>query len=637
MKNVIIGTAGHIDHGKTTLIKALTGRETDTLEEEKRRGISINLGFTYFDLPSNKRAGIVDVPGHEKFIKNMLAGAAGIDIVLFVVAGDEGVMPQTIEHLDILSFLNVKKGIIVLTKCDVVDNEFIELVKEDIREKTKGTFLDNAEIVEVDSISRNGIDNLVKKIDDMSNDIDDKNENSPARLNIDRVFSVKGFGTVVTGTLLEGKISIDDDLVIYPNNLKTKIRSIQVHGQSVETAYAGQRTAINISNIKVEELKRGDILAAPNSLEESMMLDVKLSLVKHTNKNLKHWDRLRLYHGAREILCRVVPLDKEITKSGESCYAQLRLEESIVAKKLDNFVLRNYSPLETIGGGIIIDTKPKKHKKFDENVISSLKIKEKGELEDILEQYLKNNLKSYKTLKDIMSYTGENEELVINAIDKLIKENKVVNINNINKVVNINNIYVHTNQYENLKKLIVELLTTYHKKYRLRSGVLKEEVRSKVESKFKTKEMDILLEKLQNEKVIKINENLVSIYDFEVVLNDKQKEIKDNIQKKLKLPEVLTILNIKDICENKYYEEVLEYMIGKDIEKLDDTYIMDKEIYEEIKINLIKYLEEFGEITLGQYRDMLNSSRKNCMIILENFDRNKITKRDDNKRTLYNK
>ena len=628
MKNVIIGTAGHIDHGKTTLIKALTGRETDTLEEEKRRGISINLGFTYFDLQSNKRAGIVDVPGHEKFIKNMLAGAAGIDIVLFVVAGDEGVMPQTIEHLDILSFLNVKKGIIVLTKCDVVDNEFIELVKDDIREKTKGTFLDNAEIVEVDSISRNGIDNLVKKIDDMSNDIDDKNENSPARLNIDRVFSVKGFGTVVTGTLLEGKISIDDDLVIYPNNLKTKIRSIQVHGQSVETAYAGQRTAINISNIKVEELKRGDVLAAPNSLEESMMLDVKLSLVKHTNKNLKHWDRLRLYHGAREILCRVVPLDKEITKSGESCYAQLRLEESIVAKKLDNFVLRNYSPLETIGGGIIIDTKPKKHKKFDENVISSLKIKEKGELEDILEQYLKNNLKSYKTLKDIMSYTGENEELVINAIDKLIKENKVVNINNI---------YVHTNQYENLKKLIVELLTTYHKKYRLRSGVLKEEVRSKVESKFKTKEMDILLEKLQNEKVIKINENLVSIYDFEVVLNDKQKEIKDNIQKKLKLPEVLTILNIKDICENKYYEEVLEYMIGKDIEKLDDTYIMDKEIYEEIKINLIKYLEEFGEITLGQYRDMLNSSRKNCMIILENFDRNKITKRDDNKRTLYNK
>ena len=557
----------------------------------------------------------------------MLAGAAGIDIVLFVIASDEGVMPQTIEHLDILSYLNVKKGIIVLTKCDAVDNEFIELVKEDIREKTKGTFLDNAEIIEVDSISRNGISNLVKKIDDMSNDIDDKNENSPARINIDRVFSVKGFGTVVTGTLLEGKISIDDDLVIYPNNLKTKIRSIQVHGQSVETAYAGQRTAINISNIKVEELKRGDVLATPNSLEESMMLDVKLSLVNHTNKKLKHWDRLRLYHGTREILCRVVPLDKEIIKSGENCYAQLRLEESIVAKKLDSFVLRNFSPLETIGGGIIIDTKPNKHKKFDEDVISSLKIKEKGELEDIINEYLKNDLKSYKTLKDIMSYTGENEKLIINAIDKLIKENKVVNINNI---------YVHISQYENLKKSTIEILNIYHKKYRLRSGILKEELRSKIEIKFKAKEMDIILDKLQNEKIIKMNENLVSLYDFKVKLNDKQKEIKDNIRKKLKVSEILTILNIKDICENNYYEEVVEYMIGKDIEKLDDTYIMDKEAYEKIKGDLIKYLEEFGEITLGQYRDMLNSSRKNCMIILENFDRNKITKRDDNKRTLYN-
>ena len=628
MKNIVIGTAGHIDHGKTTLIKALTGRETDTLEEEKRRGISINLGFTYFDLPSNKRVGIVDVPGHEKFIKNMLAGASGIDIVLFVIASDEGVMPQTIEHLDILSYLNVKKGIIVLTKCDVVDKDFIELVKDDIKEKTKDTFLHNAEIVEVDSISKNGIHELIKKIDDMSNEINDKNENSPTRLNIDRVFSVKGFGTVVTGTLAEGQISIDDDLVVYPSNLKTKIRSIQVHGENVETAYVGQRTAINISNVKVEELKRGDVLASQNSLEESMMLDVKLSLVNHSNKALKHWDRLRLYHGTREILCRVVPLDKEIIKSGESCYAQLRLEESIVAKKMDNFVLRNYSPLETIGGGIIIDTKPKKHKRFDERVISSLKVKEKGELKDILEEYLKSNLKAYKNLKDIMIYTGENEETIINSLDRLIKEKKIININNM---------YLHINQYENLKGSIVELLNTYHKKYRIRNGILKEEIKSKIENKFTTKDMDILLQNLQNEKIIKVIGNLVSNYDFKVILNDKQKEIKSNIQNKLNQAQTLTILNMKDICENKYYEEVVEYMIGKDIEKLDDTYIMDKIAYEKIKEDLIKYLEKFEEITLSQYRDILNSSRKNCMIILENFDRNKITKRDDNKRTLYNK
>lgn len=260
MKNVVIGTAGHIDHGKTTLIKALTGRETDTLDEEKKRGISINLGFTYFDLPNNRRAGIVDVPGHEKFIKNMLAGASGIDIVLLVVAADEGVMPQTVEHLDILSFLNIKNGIVVLTKSDTVDDEFRELVKEDICEKIKGTFLEDAEIIEVDSISKRGIDTLIEKIDKMSDDIEDKNENSPARLNIDRVFSIKGFGTVITGTLIEGKISIEDDLVIYPQVLKTKIRSIQVHGENKDTAYAGQRTAINISNVKVDDIKRGDVL-----------------------------------------------------------------------------------------------------------------------------------------------------------------------------------------------------------------------------------------------------------------------------------------------------------------------------------------------------------------------------------------
>lgn len=340
MKNIIIGTAGHIDHGKTTLIKALTGRDTDTLKEEKQRGISINLGFTYFDLPSNKRAGIVDVPGHEKFIKNMLAGSSGIDIVLLVVACDEGVMPQTIEHLDILNFLDIKNGIIVLTKCQKVDEDFKELVKEDIREKLEGTFLDNVDIIEVDSISGYGIDKLINKIDDISNAIESKNEYSPSRLNIDRVFSAKGFGTIITGTLLEGKIKINDELLIYPKGIKAKIRGIQVHGENVEVAYAGQRTAINISNVKVEEIERGDVLADINSLEESKMLDVKISLVKHTSRELKHWDRLKLYHGTKETLCRAVPLDKDYIKKNESAYVQLRLEEGIVVKKGDKFVDR---------------------------------------------------------------------------------------------------------------------------------------------------------------------------------------------------------------------------------------------------------------------------------------------------------
>ena len=475
MKNIIIGTAGHIDHGKTTLIKALTGRETDTLKEEKKRGISINLGFTYFDLPSKKRAGIVDVPGHEKFIKNMLAGASGLDMVLLVVAADEGVMPQTVEHLDILTYLNIKNGMIVLTKSDTVDEEFRELVKEDIRENVQGTFLEEAEIIEVDSISRKGLDELISKIDDMTEEIEDKNLNSPARLNIDRVFSIKGFGTVVTGTLIEGKISVDDDLVIYPKELPTKIRSIQVHGESVDTAYAGQRTAINISNVKVEEIERGDVLASVNSLEEAMMLDVKLSIVKHMNIGLKHWDRLRLYHGTREILCRAVPLEVEEINPGESGFVQLRLEESIVAKKGDKFVVRRYSPMETIGGGVIVDTNPRKHKRFDKNVIEALAVKEKGELTDILEEYIKANSKNYPNIKDIMSYSGENEANIKEALNKLIEENKIVAVNNM---------YMHIIQYDKLKEVLLKTLQDYHKKFRLRKGMVKEETRSKIESKF---------------------------------------------------------------------------------------------------------------------------------------------------------
>ncbi|RDY24001.1 selenocysteine-specific translation elongation factor [Romboutsia maritimum] len=626
MKNIIIGTAGHIDHGKTTLIKALTGRETDTLDEEKKRGISINLGFTYFDLPNKKRAGIVDVPGHEKFIKNMLAGACGIDMVLLVIAADEGVMPQTIEHLDILKFLNVKNGIIVLTKCDNVDKEFKDLVKEEIIEKIKGTFLEESEIIEVDSISRRGIDKLVNEIDKLSNEIDGRNEDFPARLNIDRVFSVKGFGTVITGTLIEGKIRIDDSLVIYPKQIKTKIRSIQVHGENVKTAYAGQRTAINISNVKVEDIKRGDVLALNSSLEETHMLDVKISMVNHSDKKIKHWDRLRLYHGTREILCRAVPLDKEVINNGEIGYLQLRLEESIVAKKGDEFVVRSYSPMETIGGGIIVDIAKKKHKRFDDKVIETFKMKEKGELKDILEEYLKNNTNENCTIKNMMIYRKENDNIIIDALDKLILDSKVILINNM---------YIHITQYNKIKEHMIAILNQYHKKYRLRKGMLKEEIRSKLNITLKSREVDILLANLCKEEIIKVIDNYISLYEFKINLNNKQIEIKTQIEKLVKNSGLSKILRIDEVCKDAYYKEVLEYMIYDEIIKLDDEHILHKTMYEKIKKDLIEFLNINKEITLGQYRDLIKSSRKNCMIILENFDRNKITKRIDDKRILF--
>lgn len=627
MKNVILGTAGHIDHGKTTLIKALTGRETDNLKEEKQRGISINLGFTYFDLPSKKRVGIVDVPGHEKFIKNMLAGACGIDIVLLVVAADEGVMPQTVEHLDILNYLGVKKGIIVLTKCDLVDEDFISLVKDEVKEKTKGLFIENAPIVEVDSVSGRGLEELVKKIDEISEDIEEKKIDAPARMSIDRVFSLRGFGTIVTGTLIEGKISIDDEMTIYPSEKKVKVRNLQVHGCDVKTAYAGQRTAINLSNIKVSEIQRGDVIAETGSVEESMMIDVNISLVEHCKKSLKHWDRIRVFHGTKQILCRIVPLNEDEIPYGESGYAQLRLEEKIVAKKGDRFIIRSYSPMDTIGGGIIIDTAPKKHKIYDESVIETLKIKEKGELKDIIEEYLKLNLSNYITLKDLISYTGDKEEYVKEGLDVLIKENKVIPLNKY---------YLHISHYNKLKDKTMDILNKYHKQYRLRKGILKEELRSRVDSKLKVKDMDIILNKMAEDKQIKVRDNLVSNYEFEVVFNQKQLSIKKEIENITRKNKLSCLVTKDEICnKNKFYEEVLEALIGDTIQKLDDTYYVDRDIYENMKNELINYLKQNNQITVSQFRDITNSNRKTSIAILEHFDRNRITKRIDDKRVLY--
>lgn len=627
MKNVILGTAGHIDHGKTTLIKALTGRETDNLKEEKQRGISINLGFTYFDLPSKKRVGIVDVPGHEKFIKNMLAGACGIDIVLLVIAADEGVMPQTIEHLDILNYLDVKKGIIVLTKCDLVDEEFIELVKDDVREKTKGLFIEGAPIVEVDSVSRRGLDELVQKIDEISEDIEEKKTDAPSRMSIDRVFSLKGFGTIVTGTLIEGKISVDDEMTIYPSEKKVKVRNLQVHGCDVKTAYAGQRTAINLSNIKVSEIQRGDVIAQTGSVEESMMIDVNISLVEHCKKSLKHWDRIRIFHGTKQILCRIVPLNEDEIQYGESGYAQLRLEEKIVAKKGDRFIIRSYSPMDTIGGGVIIDTAPKKHKIYDESVIEALKIKEKGEIKDILEEYLKLNLSNYITLKELVSYTGEKEEYVKEGLNALIDENKVFCINKY---------YLHISHYQKLKERVIDILTKYHKQYRLRNGILKEELRSKVDNSLKVKDMDVILNKMVEEKDIKVQDNLVSNYDFEVKFNQKQLSIKKEIEDKSRKNGLNSLMTKDDICnKNKFYEEVLEALTSETIQKLDDAYYIDKKVYENVKKDLLEYLNKNKEITVAQFRDITKSNRKISIVMLEHFDRNRITKRVEDKRILY--
>lgn len=629
MKHIVVGTAGHIDHGKTSLIKALTGRATDTLDEEIKRGISINLGFTYFNLPSGKNVGIVDVPGHEKFIKNMLAGASGLDMVLLVIAADEGMMPQTIEHIDILSYLNIKKGLVVMTKCDMVDDEMIELAEDDIREGLVGTFLEGSDILRVDSLSKRGIAELIQKIDEMSEEVEEKNNNLPARLNIDRVFSIKGFGTVVTGTIIEGQIKLNDELEIYPRGKKAIVRNIQVHGNNEEEAFAGQRTAINLANIKVNDIERGDILAAPDSLLESMMIDVKIKLLKHEGCKIENWDRLKLYHGTREILCRAVPLEKEVMKAGDEGFVQLRLEEKIVCKKQDPFVIRTYSPMDTIGGGVIIDVSKEKHSinKHIGEVIEELKIKESGDEKSILEVFLKNNSSTYPKISDMMSYVSLSKEKIEEILSQL-KAN--------GKIVEINNRIIHIDYFDFLEGKLMRILEKYHKSNPLKIGMLKQEAGTKVDSSFKAKDIDAFLALVVEDDRIKIINNLISLKEFEVKLSDEQKKMKSQLESKLDSMGYNDISTIDDICDgNKAKKEVLDSMIGTEVQLLDDEYIISTKLYEEAKGKMIDFIKKNGEMSLAEFRDMMDSSRKICMIILESFDKQKITKRVENKRVLY--
>lgn len=635
MNHIIIGTAGHIDHGKTTLIKALTGRETDRLKEEKERGISIELGFTYFDLPSGQRAGIIDVPGHEKFIRNMLAGVIGIDIILFVVAADEGVMPQTIEHLAILDLIGVKNGFVVITKSDLVEEDWLELVKEEIKESVKGTFLENSKMIPVSSTKRIGINEVIEEINRLSNLIEPKDTNDLPRLPIDRVFTIQGFGTVVTGTLLSGVLKVGDEVEVYPKSIITKIRNLQVHDKDVKEAYAGQRVAVNLANVKKDEISRGDCIAPRDTMKETMMLDVKVKLLKNLEKPIENRTRLKLYLGTDEIMCRIVLLDRDILEPGEEAFAQLRLEEKTVAKAKDRFILRFYSPMFTVGGGEILVANPGKRKRYDEDIIEELALKEEGTILDHIENILINEKNIFYSTKDIAVELSLLETNIVNEVKRLEDEGKVVNFE-INKEI----FPVHVNKLQDLIDSIKIELEDFHKKYPLRYGIPKEEIRTKYLGKNKQKLGDMIIEYLINKRVIKQFKDLLALPDFEPSLSDSDNIIKDSIidildREGFNLTKIDDMLILANKYDKKKIENLVFYMINTgDIIKLGDDYIISSSKYETAKEILRDYLKENEFITVPIYRDLLKTNRKFAIALLEHFDQIKLTKRDDDKRYL---
>lgn len=634
MKHFIIGTAGHIDHGKTTLIKALTGRETDRLKEEKERGISIELGFTFFDLPSGKRAGIVDVPGHEKFVKNMLAGAVGMDIVLLVIAADEGVMPQTEEHLAILDLLGVKRGFVVLTKTDLVEEEWLKLVIDDTRENLKDTFLENSPIIPVSSTKGIGIKEVISLIDEMADDVEERNITDMPRLPVDRVFTISGFGTVVTGTLISGTFKIGQEVQIFPGDNIGRIRNLQVHDEDTNIVHSGQRVAINIAGLKKTDIDRGNVVAPVDSMKDTMMLDVSMKLLKDIPRPIKNRTRLRLYIGTKEVLCRVILLNEEELIPGESTYAQLRLEEKVVAKRGDRFVLRYYSPMFTIGGGEILEANPTKKKRYDKRALEELKIKDKGDYSDIIERIILDKSSEFPTLKDISIYTVKPEEGIKKEIEKLKKENKVI-VFNLSKDMHI----IHIDYFNKIRDEILNELKVFHKSYPLRTGMQKEELRVKCIKGVRSKVADKFIDLLEKEEYIEqIYEN-VQLKGFKVEYNEEQLEIKKYLLDKFGEGNFLPPRKEKVFSEIPYKlkeaEQVFMSLVDeKLLIKLKEDIYLEREVYEEAITTISKYIEEKGSITVAECRDLLNTNRKVAIALLEYLDYEKITRRIKDRRYL---
>lgn len=627
MKHIIIGTAGHIDHGKTTLIKALTGRNTDRWEEEQRRGITIDLGFTYFDLKNGNRVGIIDVPGHEKFINNMVAGVVGMDLVMLVIAADEGIMPQTREHMDILGILGIKKSIIVLNKCDLVDEEWLELVEDDIQGELEGTFLEGAPVVHVSAATGQGIDDLVSVIEQItSEEVEEKDIYTIPRLPVDRAFTISGFGTIITGTLLSGSITKEDTLEMYPIGKECKIRSIQVHGQDVDRCYAGQRVAINISNIKKSEIKRGCVLALPDSMKNTTLLDVRMNVLPSSMRVLTNNTRLHLFTGTSEILCRATLLDQDEIGPGETGFAQLRLEEEVAIRKGDRFVVRFYSPMETIGGGVILEPNPLKKKRFQEDVIDELKRKESGSTEDVLELHIRDKSETMVTLSELGKMTALSMEEIQKDAQSLESQGKIWLF-----AMKKDTYAWHADAERQVRMQLEETLKKYHAAYPYRYGMKKAEVHMTFLKKVKPNVFDQYVEMLNEKEIIKRHLEYLHLPEFEVVKDEVYEKVKKQIVKTLETAQ-FDFVKYSEIdfgkTDRAAADDILSLLMdnGTIVKITEDVYTM-KELIDQAQKIIQEKLAKDHLITIAEVRDLFHTSRKSAKPILEYMDSIKVTKK----------
>ncbi len=627
MQNVIVGTAGHVDHGKTCLIKALSGIDTDRLKEEKKRGITIELGFANLIDTDGVHIGIIDVPGHEKFVKNMLAGIGGIDLVLLVIALDEGVMPQTVEHFEILKMLQIRQGIVVLTKSDTVDSDWADMVEEDVRELIKGSFLEQAEMIRVSSYTGENIDVLRQKIVAMAKQAGKRREEKELfRLPIDRVFTMEGFGTVVTGTLIEGMCEAGEEVMVYPQERLLKIRGVQSHGQKEEKACAGQRTAINLAGIKKEELSRGEVLAYPGSLVNSTMVDATLRLFDSTQRKLKNGDRVHLSYGSAQAIGKVILLDCDVVEAGQEALVQLRFDDPICVKRNDKFIIRFYSPVETFGGGTVLNPAADKHKRGQEDVIESLKLKKTGTDMEILEQMVNEESRRFPEAEDLAAWMDLTVSEAEQMLDTLRNKKKILHLND--------GSFVGKAYWEKVSELANQVLAHFHRENPIVEGMDREELKSRLAERMHLKsgkKAEALIAELEKRKVITIQGSVVSVAGFTVSYSDEASQMMtdmENIYKKAGIEVPSTDELVGAYKDRKQARQVLSELTKKGIlVKAGTGVLMHKEHWDRALNILREHLAANPQITLGEFRDLLGTSRKYAVMLLETYDQMKITKK----------
>ena len=637
MREIILGTAGHVDHGKTSLIRALTGINTDRLKEEKERGITIELGFAYLDLPCGHRLGIVDVPGHEKFVKNMVAGASGMDLVAFIIAADEGIMPQTREHFEICQLLGIRRGLVVITKKDMVEPDWLELVTDDVRTFFNSSFLEDAPLVAVSSTTGEGIEEVRTILDSLVAASDFSEPHGPFRLPIDRIFTMKGFGTVITGTAISGRIKTGEDLMIYPSRKSGKIRGIQVHNKDTGEAEAGHRTAINLQGLEREAIKRGDMAASVDCLQPSYLFDSTFLYLASNKKNYKNRSRVRVHLGTAEIMGRIVLLETEELEPGAESNVQVLLEEQVGCWPGDRYVIRSYSPVYTIGGGLIYNGSPKKRKRFREENLQVFQIYRNNIPEEVALLHIRESGYNGLLLDRLAIKMGLFGNRLKKTLQLLLSSRKVLLIEQEKQRM------VAAEVFEKLRQKLGSTLAAYHEQNPLKPGLPKEELRALLYRALDQRLFQYLLNDLRKKEKITLDGPLIRLADHRVSLKDEEQTLRRELevfyrQAGLAPPTIKEVMTKFSSYPMNLLKEVLAIMVRDEfLAKATEELYFHKPTLDALKEKLVAHLGNEGEIDMSAFKNLTGLSRKFSIPLLEYFDKTRITMRVGDKRILREK